>query len=155
MRFEDVPQQINDFVETVKNDNFPELDAAIILVLFDTKKRKSGGRYVIGRIKKANDEVRVMAADSNGISPDYVMFLDKQIWDVLDDRDQERIVKHELYHCETNFESDTNQYKICDHEIQTFYAEIEENQDDSRWVERVSVIAESVYDSEQPDSPTE
>ena len=155
MRFEDVPQQINDFVENVKNDNFPELDAAIILVLFDTKKRKSGGRYIIGRIKKANDEVRVMATDDNGISPDYVMFLDKQIWNALDDRDKERIVYHELCHCETNFESDTNQYKIRDHEIQTFYAEIDYNVDDARWLERVTTVADSIYDPEQPDNPTE
>ena len=147
MRFEDVTSDIYQMVENIIKDEFPALDGAKFIILYDTKKRKTGGRYIIGRIKKANDELKALSMSDEGIPPDYIMFLDKQIFNVLDDRDKERVVHHELCHCEVNFDSE-NQYRIKDHEIQSFYAEIDYNNDDHRWTERVSSIAESVYDPE-------
>ncbi len=147
MRFEECDTSVYDSLHKIIGDSFPELEAAIFIVLFDNKKRKSGGRYVIGRIKKANDELKALSMDKDGVMPDYILFLDKTIYDVLDDRDKDRIIFHELCHTEVVIDSD-NQYRIKDHEIQSFYAEIDYNNDDARWSERVSIIAESVYDPE-------
>jgi len=148
MRFEDATSDIYKLLDEIIECNFGTLTAAKFIILFDTKKRKNGGKYTIGRIKKANDELKALAMDDTGIPPDYIMFLDKNIFDVLEDKDKIRIVKHELYHTDVNFESDTNQYKIKDHEVNTFYSEIEENVDDPQWAERIGAIAESVYDPE-------
>lgn len=145
-RFEDAPAQTEDFVMGVRR-HFPNLDGALIKVMYDLKKRKSGGRYVFARIKKTNDELKAFAVDESGAPFDYVMFLDKLLWEALSEEDREKIVHHELCHCVTDFDSN-DQYKIQDHEIQTFYAEIEFCKEDPRWVERVSVICESVYDPE-------
>ena len=148
-RFEDAPLQVVEFVEKVVEDEFPALQTALFKVMFDTKKRKSGGRYVFARIKKTNDELKAFAVTEAGQPYDYVMFLDKLLWEGIEDADRKRLVFHELCHCVTDFESNADQYKIQDHEIQTFYAEIEFTSDDPRWVERVSLICESLYD---PDS---
>jgi hypothetical protein len=147
-RFEDAPRQVEDFVEDVRDKNFPSLDGALIKVMFDTKKRKSGARYVFGRIKKTNDELKAFAVTEAGQAYDYVMFLDQLLWNAMELVDQERLVFHELCHCITDFDSNTNQYKIQDHEIQTFYAEIEFCKEDPRWAERVADIAASVHDPE-------
>ena len=151
MRFEDVTSDVNRLVSKIIDDQFPNLEGAVIKVLFDIKKRKSGGRYVIGRIKKANDEMKALATNDEGIPPDYIMFIDKSVWQVLEDRDKERIVFHELNHCEVNFDSE-NQYRIRDHEIQGFYSEIDFNSDDNRWSERIGTIAEHVYDPPEEDN---
>lgn len=144
MRFEDVTSDIEQNVQTIINDQFPALEGAVIKILYDTKKRKSAGRFIIARIKKANDEMKILAMNENGVPPDYIMFIDKQVFQELNDRDKERIIYHELCHCEVDFNSD-NQYKIKDHEIQGFYSEIDYNKDDDRWAERISAIAESIY----------
>lgn len=152
-RFEDAPQQVIDFVGKVREVNFPELDGALIKVMFDGKKRKAGGRLVLGRIKSSNDELKSFAIDINGNPYDYILFLDRLVYDNISEKDRERLIFHELCHCKTDFESNTNQYKVCDHEINTFYAEIEANRDDPQWLERVSTIAASLYDPDA-DGPT-
>jgi len=144
MRFEDVTSDVEQNVQTIINDQFPALEGSVIKILYDTKKRKSAGRFIIARIKKANDEMKILAMNENGVPPDYIMFIDKQVFQELNDRDKERIIYHELCHCEVDFNSD-NQYKIKDHEIQGFYSEIDYNKDDDRWAERISAIAESIY----------
>ena len=150
-RFEDAPKQTIDFVEKVVNDNFPELQGSLIKVMYDNKKRKSGGRLVLGRMKKTNDELKAFAMDENGNPFDYIMFLDRLVWDNIEEKDKEKLVFHELCHCHIDGEA-TDTYKIKDHEIQTFYAEIEFVRDDPRWLERVSTIAASLYD---PDADVE
>lgn len=147
-RFEDAPRQVVDFVQGIIDKDFPNLQGALVCVMFDTKKRKAGGRYVFGRIKKTNDELKAFAMTEAGQAYDYVMYLDKLVFEALDEADRERIVFHELCHCVTDFDSNADQYKIQEHEIQTFYAEIDKNVDDPRWLERVSAIGSSVHDPE-------
>jgi hypothetical protein len=151
MRFEDVTSDVERLVAKLIDEQFPALEGAVIKVLFDTKKRKAGGRYVIGRIKKANDEMKALAANEDGVPPDYVLFLDKNVWQVIDDRDKERVIFHELNHCEVKFDSE-NQYRIKDHEIQGFYSETDFNADDIRWSERLGAVAEHVYDPPDEDN---
>jgi len=147
MRFEDVTSDIERMVDKMVDDNFPELRTANITILFDTKKRKSGGQFVMGRLKKANDETKALAVGDDGVAPDYVLFIDKNIYDVLDDNDKKRLLFHQL--CHVHYDGDCeNPYKVKGPEIQTFYAEIEYNKDDPRWAERLSAVAESVYDPE-------
>ena len=152
-RFEDAPMQTTEFVEDVMEKNFPALQGANIKVMYDNKKRKSGSRYVFARIKKTNDELKAFAINEAGLAYDYIMFLDHLLWDAIQPEDRDKLVFHELCHCVTDFESNTDQYKIQDHEIQTFYAEIDYTKDDPRWTERVGVICQSVHDPEAEVDP--
>ena len=147
MRFEDVTSDVTRMVDGMVDSDFPELRTANITILFDTKKRKSGGQFVLGRLKKANDETKALAVGEDGVAPDYVLFIDKNVFDALDPVDKKRLIYHQL--CHTHYDGDCeNPYKVKGPEIQTFYSEIEYNNDDQRWAERLSVVAESVYDPE-------
>lgn len=151
-RFEDTPQDVIDFVSNVQEKYFPNLSTAIIKIFFDVKKRKSEGKFVLARIKKANDEIKILAMNDDGSMPDYLLFIDKNVWQNISDTDKEKLIYHEFCHCEVDFEKE-NPYMIKGHEIQTFYDEIEFVRDDPRWIERVGAIASHVYDPDNNEMP--
>lgn len=144
-RYEPVPEQVVSLVDRIKDEKFPQLDGANFMTIFDMNKKMTGGRIVIARIKKMNDELKFFAMNDNGFTYDYAIFIDKVVWETLDERDKERIIFHELCHCEVDFDKKTP-YNIKDHEIQGFYDEADYNSDDERWSERVGLIAQSVHD---------
>ncbi len=141
-RYEHVSAKELEMKEIITKQYFPELDGYRIMMIFDNKKKVSGGRVVVARIKKLNEEMQYFSMGDDGSTYDYAMFLDYNVWQTLDDRDKERIIFHELCHCDV----ESGKAGIKDHEIQGFYNEASFNSDDERWSERVSIIAESVYD---------
>jgi predicted metallopeptidase len=147
-RYEPVPVQVESVVDNVKENNFPNLMGANIMSIFDTKKKVQSGKISVARIKKTNDELKFFAMNNDGVTYDYMLFIDKAVFEVLSDRDKERVIYHELCHCDVNFDKKC-QYGIKDHEIQGFYDEVDYNSDDSRWSERVADVADSVYDTEE------
>ncbi len=154
MRFEDVGNQIYHMMEEVITNEHTHLVGASICIMFDNKKRKSGDRYVLGRIKSTNDELKAFAVNENGQSYDYIMYIDKEVWLRLDEEDQKKLIYHELCHCKIS-DSETAPYKIQGHEIETFYSEIDRNSEDPRWAERMGLIAASVHDPENNEAPNE
>jgi hypothetical protein len=94
-----------------------------------------------------NDELKFMAMNDSGMTYDYVMYIDKNVWYSLSEDDQKRVAFHEFCHCAVDFEK-KNPYGLRGHAIETFYEEIENSKDDPYWRERVSNIAESVHDPE-------
>ena len=152
MRFEDAGNDIYRMMEDVIATEHRHLAEAQICIMFDLKKRTTGGRYVLGRIKSTSEELKAFAVNDNGQAYDYVMFLDKNVWDRISEDDQKCIIYHELCHCKVAEEAE-NQYKIQGHEIETFYSEIERNKENPRWSERLGTIAEAVYDPENNEMP--
>jgi hypothetical protein len=149
-RFEDAPDQVVELMNKIRQGNFPELRSAKIKVLFDTKKRKSGGKLVLGRMQKTNDLLRHLTIDESGDEEgyDYILYIDKACFENIDEIDQVRIIRHELCHCDVDIESNNSPYKIKDHQISDFYSEIDFNSVDPRWAERCAAVAESVYEAE-------
>jgi predicted metallopeptidase len=149
-RYEDVPQDVIDILLEVRREYFPELRNAKIKVLFDTKKRSSGGKLTLGRMQKTNDLLRHLttgeAEDEEGY--DYIMYLDKAAFTNITRDDKIRLVRHELRHCHFDLEANSNPYKLVGHSVEDFYEEIELNQDEPRWGERVVAVAESVYNQD-------
>jgi predicted metallopeptidase len=152
IRFEDVPEEITAMVENIQVNLFPDLEAANILVAFDLKKKVVSGKISIARIKKMTDELKYLAVADSGIYYDYLIALDKNVWQAIAPNDQARVIFHELAHTEVDFSKD-NPYGIRDHEIQGFHCETEQNADDPKWMDRVSVIAESVWDPKNVEAP--
>jgi len=152
VRFEDVGDDVYRVMEGVIEREHTHLAEAMIYILFDNKKRKSGDRYVLARIKATSEELKAFAVNEHGQMYDYVMFLDKEVWLRISESDREALVYHELCHCKVA-EDATNQYKIQGHEIETFYAEIERNTNDTRIFERMGLIAEAVHDPENHEMP--
>jgi hypothetical protein len=151
LRYEPVPQDVVDFCEKIKEDKFDHLLGANFLYVFDNKKKTVGGAIVFARVKILNDELKFLAMNDDGIIYDYIIYIDKNIWNALsfDDyhKERTRIIFHEFCHCVVDF-TKKNPYGLRGHTIESFHEEIKDSQDDSFWKERISVIAESVYDPE-------
>lgn len=147
-RFEEASQEAVNLVNEMIREKFPEFLNAVIKVTFDTKKRKSKGQYVLGRMEKANDKMRYLS--SSDIYPDgidYILYLDKEVFEAVDTSDKKRIIYHEMCHCDRDIEA-ADPWKIKDHDFAGFYDELEYNQDDPRWTERLAEVAASIYESE-------
>jgi hypothetical protein len=151
LRYEEVSDEVMTMMREIKSQYFPELKNAQIKVLFDLRKRKSGGMMVLGRITRTNDLLRHLTIDEAGTVEgyDYIITLDKLCWDNITKADKERLIRHELRHTVFDLEAETNPYKLQDHTISDFYEEIEYNKDDPRWRERLSTLVNDIYEQQK------
>ena len=147
-RFEEAVTEVTEKVNYVVRNKFPSLNGCNIEVVMDTKKRKSGGKFVLVKLEKASPIVRHISA-SNTIPDgvDYILYIDKTVYGEMNDTDRERIIAHGLYHADVDFDKEIP-YGIRKPTVQTFYEEIADNDDDARWAERLDLMAEGIYDRE-------
>jgi hypothetical protein len=157
LRYEEVTEDVMRMLDEVQTKHFPELRNAKIITLFDLKKRQSGGRVVLGRIMKTNDLLRHLTKDEAVAVEgyDYIIALDKQGWEAITDPDRVRILRHELRHTYYDIESEANPYRLLDHSVSDFYEEVELNQDDPRWRERVATVVHDIYEQQKEDQKQE
>ena len=151
LRYEEANDEVVAMLKEIKAEHFPELKNAKIKVLFDRRKRKSGGLMVLGRIMKTNDLLRHLTIDEAGAVEgyDYIVTVDKLCWDNVTRADKERLIRHELRHTVFDIEAESNAYKLQDHTITDFYEEIEFNKDYPRWRERLSTLVEDIYEQQK------
>jgi hypothetical protein len=151
LRYEDADDQVMSLLNRIVARSFTELTNAKIKVIFDLKKRKSGGHMVLGRIMKTNDLLRHLTRDEVEILEgyDYIISLDKMCWESIDEADRIRIIRHELRHTYVDLESEASPYRLQNHSILDFYEEVELNKDDPRWRERVADLASSIYEQKK------
>ena len=157
LRYEEVTEEASRLLDEVQTKHFPELKNAKIILLFDLKKRNSGGRVVLGRIMKTNDLLRHLTKDEAVAIEgyDYIVTLDKQGWDAIGTEDRVRVLRHELRHTYYDIESENNPYKLVDHSITDFYEEVELNKDDPRWRERVATVVADIYEQQKEERKQE
>lgn len=147
-RFEEAVAEVTDKVQYVVRNKFPQLNGCNIEVVMDTKKRKSGGKFVLVKLDKTSPILRHMSAtNANPDGVDYILYIDKTVYTEMSDADKERIIAHGLYHADCDFEKDIP-YGVRKPTVQTFYEEIADNQDDARWAERLDLMAEGIYERE-------
>jgi hypothetical protein len=146
-RYDDAPE-IEPMLHKVRDNHFPELVNAKILVLFDLKKRGSKGMVTLARIMKANDLIRHLTTDNKDLFEgyDYIIAVDKVFWDNTSEADRERVIRHELRHTYFDIDSENDPYKLINHDITDFHAEVEANRDDPMWRERCATLTADVYD---------
>lgn len=150
MRFEDGSDVAYDIMHSVREDNFPELAGCNIKIIFDSKKRMSGGKITLGSIQKPNELTRFFMIDESGTEEgfDYVVRLDKKCWDLMEGEDRTRLMRHELRHTDVDFDA-TTPYKVRGHTIEDFYSEVALNEDDPRWGERAAQATIAAYEQER------
>jgi hypothetical protein len=79
-RYEEAGELIEEKLRNIINDKFPILSSAKFSCIFDLKKRKSNGKYVIGKLQKANDLMKHLSAtNENPDGIDYIVYIDKAI----------------------------------------------------------------------------
>lgn len=148
-RFEDVTESVNTLVRNIRDRDFPGLVGAKIKNLFDLKKRSSGGKMVLGRMQRTNDLLRHLTTDESDSDEgyDYIMYLDKMVYENIDDEDRIRLVRHELRHCLVDIEA-RSPYKLIGHDIEDFEEEIRLNADNMGWASRCAAVGLSMYESD-------
>lgn len=150
MRFEESSLEAKKVLQDVRDEYFPDLVNINILMLFDTKKRISGGKVVLGRIQKTNDLLRHLtiedSRDDEGY--DFIIYLDQKIFTNIEKDDKIRLIRHELRHILYDTESEKNPFKIAPHDIEDFKIELELNKDDIDWADRVASLGEALYSQE-------
>ena len=146
IRFEEVTGHVYEILNQVREQYFLELANANILPIFDTKKRVSKGKVVLASIRKVNDLQRFLTINESGSLDgfDYLIVIDKHAWDIAEDVDRVRLLRHELSH--TVVDDSDKPFKLRGHSLEDFYSEIELNVDDPKWainlVGRVTLIYE-------------
>ena len=150
MRFQDVGDEVLTLVDEVKKNVFDSLRSAKIKVLFDTKKRLSGGNLVLGRMQKTSDLLRHLTSDEAMTDEgyDYIMYICKVTYDNVDFEDKVRLIRRQLSKCEVDMDSNTSPYKLRGFETEDFYDEIEYNKEEPRWYDRCTEITESIYETD-------
>jgi len=138
-------------MNNVRAQHFPELAGCNIKVVFDLKKKLTGGKIELGSLRKPNELLRFFTIDEAGNDEgyDYVMRIDKKAWtEIMTSEDKKRIIRHELKHSDVDFDSN-NPYKLRGHSIEDFHSEVVLNQDDPRWADRVGQATFSSYEIER------
>ncbi len=143
-RYEDVTQTEYDWLKQVRENYFSELMGCEIKLVFDTKKKKSGGKIILARIKKPSQVEKYLC---NG-PIDYLIFIDQNAWILADDQDKRRLLRHELKHTDVDHDS-AKPYKLRAHTVEDFYSEIEFNKDKPRWSEELALLVDMKYEENE------
>ena len=149
MKYDDVPEMIYEMYEKLKANHFPQLANAKMLFLINKKKMMKKGSIVLGKIVKPSDLVKYLSrneAPEDGY--DYIILFDSKLILHAEEKDIERVLRHELRHTFFDSESKTP-YKLVDHDFSDFYDEVELNKDDPTWAKRVSTTISLIYHQEK------
>jgi hypothetical protein len=150
MKYEHVPDHILEMYEKIRAQYFPHLGNAKILFLINKKKMIQKGAIALGKIVRPSDLVKFLSqAEAPEDGYDYIMLLDGKLIVNCEDRDIEKVIRHELRHTFFDSDSITNPYKLVDHDFSDFYAEVELNKDDPTWAQRVAETVSLMYDQEK------
>jgi hypothetical protein len=142
-RYEDVTADEHVVLKEVRERHFSELASAEIKLVFDTKKKKSGGKIVLARIKKPNEVEKYLCQEP----VDYIIFIDQNAWMLAEAGDKIRLMRHELRHTDVNLDA-AKPFKLRAHTVEDFYREIDLNQEKPRWADELALLVDMKYEEE-------
>lgn len=142
-RYYDAPPTVKRQVSKVMKSNFPNLLKVEIRSIFDTKKKKTQGKYRLAETKKANDIEKFLVKQADNEVDCFIIF-DEGLVTNIEKRDLDRLIFHELNHIRVEEDG----MKLIPHDFEGFYAEIEYNKDDPAWKDRFTAVMEEIYESE-------
>jgi len=148
MRYEDANESLVEVYLKVAEERFPTTCANLnIKLMFDTKKRVSRGKLCLASIEIANDKIKYFTKHEVEVGGyDYVLTVDKKVWELANEKDKERLISHELRHV---FIAEDGKKKIAPHDVEDFAFEMELNKDDPDWSRKLATLATDIYDQEK------
>ncbi len=143
-RYNDATEVEYAVLTEVRNQWFSHLMEARIRILFDLRKKTGGGKIVLARIYKTNDLIKHLTlTEQEAEGTDYIVFLDKVCWDAIPQPDRIRLMRHELRHVIVTEKK--NPFALVGHDIEDFVSEVQLNQDDVGWRQRVGDLTLTIY----------
>lgn len=161
MKYEEVEQSVIDMLNKVILDyHFTDINDAKFKVVYRTKKKGKNSFITVAEICATSEMVKFLTSNEIEDGYDYLIIIDKNIYEALEDPDKIRVLRHELRHTEVtvNDKTGTISYGTRRHTIEDFYedVDIESKVDgDMRWKERLSTISESIYEQIEEDKKNE
>lgn len=152
-KYEDVENDVVELFEKVVDEyHFNNVADARFKLVYRNKKKGSRNFITIAEICSTSEMVRFLTSKEVEDGYDYIIIIDKNIWEALDEKDRIRVLRHELRHCDVvvNDKTGTITYGTRKHTVEDFYEDIEieaQPDGDSRWKERISATAESIYEA--------
>ena len=116
-------------------ENHKHLMGLTIEYLFFSGDKKSGGRLVLGKAKRAGDELCELA----GHHIDFVITVSSDWWKTASDSERTALMDHELSHCSMDIE--TGQPMIVGHDVEEFSSVIRRN---GIWKDELRKAAEAM-----------
>jgi hypothetical protein len=148
MKYNPAPETLYDLLQRLKAEHFPALANAKFLLLSNPKRMIRKGALVLGRIIKPSELNRYLSQnDAPDDGYDYIILFDAKLIAHCEEKDIERVLRHELRHTFFDAES-TTPYKLVDHDFQDFYAEVELNTDDPGWGQRLARTVALIHEQE-------
>lgn len=152
-RYEDIDQATLNIFEDVRQKWFGEFDEVMFKLIFDLELKKKGNKWIFAYIKSMNKLSRFFTAEEAQREDgyDFCIVLNKKLWDVLDEADKIRILRHELRHVEQKTMKKKTKYVTRDHTITDFYEDVDIESKaggDPRWAERLAIVLEALCDEE-------
>lgn len=147
MRYIDCDDDLVQVFLDVIEERFPSFINLNIKLLYDTKRRISGGKIVMASICTTSAMAKFFSKDNTATEGyDFVLIVDRKAWELSSPEDKKRIISHELRHV---FIDEKGKAKLIGHEIEDFYAELELNQDDPEWRRNLAIQTMALYDQEK------
>lgn len=146
-RYEEADENLTEVFLNVLEKYFPVLQFLKFKLIYDTKKRVSKGKIILASIETASPKIKFLSKDKIAIDGyDLLLIADQKIWQVANEKDKIRLLRHELKHVQIDEKGGVT---IVGHEIEDFYSEIEANRDDPEWRMRLITYANDLYDQEK------
>lgn len=161
MRYEDVEEKVNEQLQKVILDyGFSDIADAKFKIVYRTKKKGKRDFITFAEICATSEMVKFLTSSEIEDGYDYLIIIDKNIYEVLDEKDQIRLLRHELRHTDVvvNEKTGTLTYGTRTHTIEDFFEDVEiENKPDGdmHWKERAVSIAVSIYDKIEEEKKAE
>jgi hypothetical protein len=147
LRYQTSDEDLEKVFYYILAERFPQYNYLKFKLVYDLKKKVSGGAMVLACIELASAKIKFFTTDNTAEEGyDYILFVDKRAWDLASLKDKQRIISHELQHI---YIDEKDKAKIVGHEIEDFYQEIKRNEDDPEWARKLVRLTTDVYDQEQ------
>ena len=150
--FFDVDEKTLELFNEIKTEHFMDLRDAEFQVIFRTKRKGNDDNLVVAEICKLNNIAKFLSTQIPEVDDclNYIIVIDKNVWNCLEDEDKFRVLFHELCHCDVQFKDDgTINYGLRDYTIKSFFEAVSMEQregGDPKWKDRVSMVGVSIYD---------
>jgi hypothetical protein len=142
---------MEEFFIQIRDKYFPELRDAQVKLIFDTKKRMSGGQIRLARIILVDELTQFLTKTEEYDGFDYLLVMDRICWDNCKPIDRERIIRHELRHTVVTPDK-SKMYGLRDHTITDFYEEVALNSEDPQWRGRLADMTVEIYQQMKDDA---
>ena len=145
-RYRDDDGSLREVFDNVIKDNFPFMVNASVKLMYDTKKKVSKGRAILGTCKLARDMERFLTKNEVEYGYDFFIIIDFKAWSNASKEDRFRLMRHECRHMTTNNQGD---FALLPHDVEDFSMEIGLNTDKPLWAVNLAEIIEAVYEQEK------